>query len=59
VGMHPHFHAVGILNGMGTKGCSLSPYFANQLVNHLTKNTPILPEVDISKFSGVLKSSLQ
>lgn len=59
VGMHPHFPSVGILNGMGTKGCSLSPYFANQLVNHLTKNTPILPEVDISKFSGVLKSSLQ
>ncbi len=48
VGMHPHLPSVGILNGMGTKGCSLSPYFAHQLVNHLTKNTPILPEVDIS-----------
>lgn len=56
VGMHPHLPSVGILNGMGTKGCSLSPYFAHQLVNHLTENTPILPEVDIKKFSGILKS---
>ncbi|MBL7697338.1 MAG: FAD-binding oxidoreductase [Chitinophagaceae bacterium] len=59
VGTHPWFPSVGILNGMGTKGCSLSPYFANQFVNHLTKNTPILPDVDISRFSGILKSSLQ
>lgn len=57
VGIHPHTPSVGILNGMGTKGCSLSPYFANQLVNHLTKNTPILPEVDINKYTGILKSS--
>src|SRR5688572_21716539 len=53
-GMHPHFPSVGILNGMGTKGCSLSPYFANQLVSHLTKNTPILPEADIKRFSRIL-----
>lgn len=57
VGMHPHLPNVGILNGMGTKGCSLSPYFANQLGNHLTENTPILPEVDIKKFNGILLKS--
>lgn len=57
VGMHPHISTVGILNGMGTKGCSLSPYFANQLVEHLTKNTTVLPEVDINKYSGILKST--
>jgi glycine/D-amino acid oxidase-like deaminating enzyme len=57
VGMHPHFSSVGILNGMGTKGCSLSPYFANQLVKHLTENTPILPEADIKRFSRILNTS--
>jgi glycine/D-amino acid oxidase-like deaminating enzyme len=57
VGMHPHFSSVGILNGMGTKGCSLSPYFAKQLVSHLTENTPILPEADIRRFSRILNTS--
>lgn len=56
-GMHPHHPSVGILNGMGTKGCSLSPYFAHQLVSHLTKNTPILPEADIKRFSRILNTS--
>jgi len=56
-GMHPKYPSVGILNGMGTKGCSLSPYFADQLVNHLTKNTPILPEADINRFSRILNTS--
>lgn len=58
VGMHPHFPSIGILNGMGTKGCSLSPYFANQLVNHLIKNTSILPEADISRFSRILSTTI-
>jgi glycine/D-amino acid oxidase-like deaminating enzyme len=57
VGMHPHFPSIGILNGMGTKGCSLAPYFADQLVNHLTKNSPILPEADVSRFSRILQPS--
>jgi hypothetical protein len=58
VGMHPHVPSIGILNGMGTKGCSLSPYFADQLVNHLTKNTAILPEANIYRFSRILKTSI-
>jgi glycine/D-amino acid oxidase-like deaminating enzyme len=56
VGMHPHFPSIGILNGMGTKGCSLAPYFAHQLVCHLTENKPILPEADINRFSRILNS---
>lgn len=58
VGMHPHMPAIGILNGMGTKGCSLAPYFANQLVNHFTKNSPILPEANVDRFNRILKVSL-
>lgn len=58
VGMHPHHPSVGIFNGMGTKGCSLSPYFAHQFASHLTENTPILPEADVKRFSRILNNSI-
>jgi glycine/D-amino acid oxidase-like deaminating enzyme len=54
VGFHPTHPAVGILNGMGTKGCSLAPYFAHQLVRHITDGAPILPEADVRRFTKVL-----
>jgi len=54
-GVHPHYPNVAILNGMGTKGCSLAPYFAEQLVNQLLNNIPVIPEANISRFSRILK----
>ena len=54
VGLHPLHPHIGILNGMGTKGCSLAPYFAEQLVNHIISETPIFPEADIRRFSKIL-----
>ena len=36
VGVHPTYQHVFALNGMGTKGVSLAPYFARQLVEKLT-----------------------
>lgn len=54
VGLHPVHSQIGILNGMGTKGCSLAPYFANQLTQHLVHHTPILPDADIKRFSSLL-----
>ena len=54
VGFHPLEPAVGILNGMGTKGCSLAPWFAHQLVQYIAKGKPIMPEADIRRFSKVL-----
>jgi glycine/D-amino acid oxidase-like deaminating enzyme len=54
VGLHPKYPSVGILNGMGTKGCSLAPFFAQQLVQHLLYNKPVLPEADIKRFSKIL-----
>jgi len=53
-GMHPVHTQVGILNGMGTKGVSLAPYFAHQLAGYLCNGTPILPETDINRFSKTL-----
>jgi glycine/D-amino acid oxidase-like deaminating enzyme len=54
VGFHPLYPAVGILNGMGTKGCSLAPFFARQLVRHIVDGTAILPEADVRRFSKIL-----
>lgn len=57
VGMHPHYPRVGTLNGMGSKGCSLGPYFAAQFVSHLTKNSPIFPEANVNRFTRLLQLS--
>jgi glycine/D-amino acid oxidase-like deaminating enzyme len=54
VGFHPLHPAVGILNGMGTKGCSLAPFFARQLVRHIVDGTAILPEADVRRFNKIL-----
>jgi glycine/D-amino acid oxidase-like deaminating enzyme len=54
VGLHPHQKNIGILNGMGTKGCSLGPFFAHQLTHHLLYEKEIIPEADVKRFSRIL-----
>ena len=54
VGLHPTYKKIGILNGMGTKGCSLSPFFAKQLTDYLTYGSEILAEADIKRFTKIL-----
>jgi glycine/D-amino acid oxidase-like deaminating enzyme len=50
IGMHPVFKNIGIFNGMGTKGCSLAPYFAEQMTKHILNQTPIDNEATIDRF---------
>jgi glycine/D-amino acid oxidase-like deaminating enzyme len=57
VGFHPTQKQMGILNGMGTKGCSLAPYFANQMVESMTGGSSILPEASIHRFENILRKS--
>ena len=54
VGLHPDYPSIGILNGMGTKGCSLAPYFAHQLTQNLVNNIPIDPLADVKRFHRLL-----
>jgi predicted GIY-YIG superfamily endonuclease/glycine/D-amino acid oxidase-like deaminating enzyme len=56
-GFHPLQKNVGIFNGMGTKGCSLAPYFANQLTQNIINNSPLLPEADIVRFAKALSKN--
>lgn len=55
VGLHPVYKNVGILNGMGTKGCSLAPYFASQLAAHILYQAPIEKDADINRHSRILE----
>jgi glycine/D-amino acid oxidase-like deaminating enzyme len=50
VGFHPLHPTIGLLNGMGTKGCSLAPYFARSLTENLLHAAPLHPEADITRF---------
>ena len=53
VGLHPKHPQIGICNGMGTKGCSLAPYFANQLIEHLEHGVSIEPEAALNRFKNL------
>ena len=39
-----------IFNGLGTKGSSLAPYFANHFVEHLVHQKPLMKEVNIERY---------
>jgi glycine/D-amino acid oxidase-like deaminating enzyme len=58
VGLHPLYPQVAILNGMGTKGCSLAPYFARQLVDFIKHGHPIQADADVRRFEKVLTRGL-
>ena len=49
IGLHAENKRLGIVNGMGTKGASLAPYFTKMFVNFLLENQPILEETDINR----------
>lgn len=54
VGLHPLHPAIGVFNGMGTKGCSLSPYFSHQYTEYLLHQTPLHPLADVQRFKKIL-----
>ncbi len=54
IGFHPIHHSVGIMNGMGTKGCSLAPFFSNQFTQYIVNNILLNPLVDLNRFQKIL-----
>ena len=54
VGLHPIHTQIGICNGMGTKGCSLAPYFTHQLIEHIETNAPMNAEADVQRFKHLM-----
>jgi glycine/D-amino acid oxidase-like deaminating enzyme len=53
-GTHPVYHQLGILNGMGSKGCSLAPWFAKELAGNLVHQSKIDPLADVQRFHKIL-----
>jgi glycine oxidase len=50
IGVHPQHPQVALFNGMGTKGISLAPYFAQHFTEHLLSGVPLMPAVDMKRF---------
>ncbi len=50
LGNHPVYSNVYVFNGLGTKGVSLAPYFAQQMLFFLEKNKDLMPESNIQRF---------
>lgn len=50
VGTHKDYHAIHILNGLGTRGVMLGPVMAKALFNHIENQTPLDPVIDIKRF---------
>ena len=56
VGLHPIHTQIGICNGMGTKGCSLAPYFTHQLIEHIEHQKTIHAEADLQRFKHLMNA---
>jgi len=52
IGRHPVHSRLFIFNGLGTKGTSLAPYWANHFVEFLYKNGDLSKEVSINRFKN-------
>lgn len=50
IGVHPAYHNVAIFNGLGTKGVTLAPFFANELAQHLENGKELNPLVNIQRY---------
>lgn len=50
LGNHPAHKNVYIFNGLGTKGVSLAPYLANEMINFMENQKVLHPEVNIERF---------
>ena len=59
LGAHPESSNRLIFNGLGTKGITLAPWFANHLANWMDGKTSLMDEVNISRFYPLYFKYLQ
>jgi glycine/D-amino acid oxidase-like deaminating enzyme len=52
LGRHPQFPQLALFNGLGTKGASLAPYWANHFADVLLSSAPLDPEVALGRQMG-------
>ena len=49
IGIHPEHKQLALFGGLGSKGTSLAPYFANMLTRHLLEGKPIIEAVRLDR----------
>lgn len=57
LGQHPEWKGIYLLNGLGTKGTLLGPYFASQLISHIVDGAPLDDEVNVSRWYPLYRES--
>ena len=57
LGRHPIQKNVYILNGLGTKGAMLAPYFSEKILNFVMNEESLDQEVDIKRYLGEFGTS--
>jgi glycine/D-amino acid oxidase-like deaminating enzyme len=50
MGLHPQHPALGLFNGLGTKGASLAPAMAAEFTAHILQSRPLQPDTDVKRF---------
>jgi glycine oxidase len=50
MGLHPESKLIGLFNGLGTKGVTLGPYYANQFADFLVFNKNFDEEADLGRY---------
>jgi glycine/D-amino acid oxidase-like deaminating enzyme len=50
IGIHPEHQTIGVFNGLGSKGVTLAPYFANEFIEHLEHGKELDPSVNIDRY---------
>lgn len=50
IGRHDDYRHLYLFNGLGTKGTSLAPYFAEMLAEHILNQQVIIQEVNVSRY---------
>lgn len=51
LGCHQAYKDLYLFNGVGTKGTSLAPYFADHLISYIEEGQGLIPEVNINRFN--------
>lgn len=59
LGRHPEHDRMIFFNGFGTKGVSLTPYFAGVLTEWLENNGTLNNDVDINRYKSLYSKSLE
>lgn len=57
LGVHPMYPRLHIFNGLGTKGASLGPYWAQHFCDFLLNDVPLNADVDINRFAEIYAKS--